>query len=229
MALTTVLQAANAVLLSINERPLPNLSSVVGQQVRNALASAQQVMSEESDWTWLTQDRPALSWTGHVANLGEDIARIKLVQYQQTDGTWEPVPYVTAETFDEWVLLPSSTLQTRDCERYTLQGWNSVLLNPYPADELTRARLRFRVQRTTVLPESELATLDMPEQFVQALIKRASQEFALRHSEDVQLSSAFANEYLSEVDTLKQRHRQGQVGSYNMYRGARRRQYGYQR
>lgn len=220
--MTTVIEAANAVLLSINERPLPNLSSLVGQQVRNALKSAVQVMNEESDWPWLLQDRPAINWSLDSAFVGDDVNRIKLVQYRAFDGTWESVPYVDRDTYDEWPLEASTTLQIRDPDRYTTSGYSTVLVNAYPTDDTQKARFRFRILRNAVLPTSELEALDMPEQFVQALIKRACQEFALRHAEDAQISQMFQAEYQNEIDVLKQRHRIGSVNNYSMYRGNRR-------
>jgi hypothetical protein len=223
---TTLLQAANTVLLSINERPLSNLSTVVGQQVRACLSSAMQTLMEESNWTWLESTTGALSWDSNGrATLDESIQRVRLVQYREKDLSWDRLRYLDADSFDELAPEPFTAAQTgsRPCY-YTLDDWNQVRLSPYPTDPLDQAKVRFKVIRKVVLPAVESDVLECPEHFIQALIKKAAQEFALRHAEDTGLSQMFGQGYEQEVQSLRNRHRPGQTNSYSMYKGSRNRE-----
>lgn len=222
-SVTTLLGAANTVLLSINERPLSNLSTVLGQQVRACLASALQTLMEESNWQWLESSVGATSWdsTG-TATLSEDVQRVRLVQYQETDLSWDRLRYLDSDSFDE--LVPESYTSLQKSHRpiyYTLNEWNQVKLSPYPSSVSDQARVRFKVIRKVTLPAGESAVLDCPEHFIQALIKKAAQEFALRHAEDTGLSQMFGQGYEQEVQSLRNRHRSGQTNSYSMYKGRR--------
>jgi hypothetical protein len=220
---TTLLEAANQVLLSINERPLSNLSTVLGQQVRSCLAVALQTLMEESDWTWLETQSGALSWDSiGTATLPDNVQRIKLVQVRQQDNSWERVPFLMSDDFDELVPVPYAGSQNIYPEWYTLEGWNRVRVNPYPTDVTNQAKIRFKYLRKIDLPTLEQGTFECPEHFIQTLILRASQEFALRHSEDSNLTQMFASSYNQSVEALRSRHRQGQTNRYNMYIGNRR-------
>lgn len=220
---TTLLDAANQVLLSLNERPLPNLSTVLGQQVRSCLSVALQTLMEEADWTWLQTQSGALSWDSiGTATLPDNVQRVKLVQVKQQDGSWERVPFLPADDFDELVPHSYSGTQLIFPEYYTLEGWNRVRVNPYPTDVANQAKIRFKYIRKIDLPSIEQGTFDCPEHFIQTLILRAAQEFATRHSEDSTLTQLFASTYNQSVEALRSRHRQGQTNGYNMFIGNRR-------
>jgi len=220
---TTLLQAANTVLLTINERPLPNLSTVLGQQVRACLSSALQRLVEESNWTWLESTQGAVSWNSvGQATLADDIQRVRLVQYQRVDGSWDRLRFLDADSFDELQDEPYLVTQTTYYPNwYTLDDWNLVRVSPYPTNVIDQAKIRFKVIRRISLPTVESAVLDCPEQFIEALIKKAAQEFAIRHAEDPALSQMFGQGYEQEVQSLRNRHRPGQTNSYSMYRGQR--------
>jgi hypothetical protein len=220
---TTLLDAANQVLLSLNERPLPNLSTVLGQQVRACLSMALQTLMEEADWTWLQTQSGALSWDSiGTATIPDNVQRIKLVQHKQQDGSWERIPFMTADDFDELVPRSYEGASLIYPEYYTLEGWNRVRVNPYPIDPANQIKIRFKYIRKIDLPSVESETFDCPEHFIQTLILRAAQEFATRHSEDSALTQMFAATYSQSVEALRSRHRQGQTSGYNMFIGRRR-------
>lgn len=221
----TLLGLANTVLLSLNERPLQNLSGLQGAQLSNIIEQALIKVSQLSDWDFLNDTRTANIWQAGRAVLDTDVQRIKGVYYAPPGTVTQrrlAVPFVSREHFYTQYdigLTYSGSPATGWPMAYTMDGWNVPVLHPYPSDVTNQQLVFFDVIRFVSMPTADNDVFDMPQFFIPLLTRRCSAEYALRHMEDAALASQFNQEFEVEAQALRDRHhRGGNQRNFNMRR-----------
>jgi hypothetical protein len=214
---TTLLKAANEVLLDIGERPILNFGGNLGLKLKSAMTSAVYDVGLLDDWSWLQDRRNADAWAGNTAILNNR-RRLYKVQYRPEAGSpYLDVKYITPADFDRQTHLAYNTIGTYPLY-YTTGPELSVFLNPYPTTEDERVKLWFTAVDTVVPPTNNTDTFPVPERFVQLIKKRALYYMSLRHLDDIQAASMFNNEYEIMAQRLRDTERSHTVGILNMYR-----------
>ena len=211
---TTLLGLANNVLLSLNERPLRNLSGLAGQQLKIIIEQSLLRVSQLNDWDFLRSTRNAASWQASRAVLDGDVMLVKRVWFQNGTTTQSRVivPFLDKDEFYSTSYgqsYNSANLGTMPT-KCTVEDWNVIALNPYPTDVQSQQTIWFDVVRYVELPASENETFQMPQFFIPLLTRRCCAEYALRHLEDAQLAGQFNQEFEVEGQALRDRHNSGQ-------------------
>lgn len=212
---TTLIGLVNKVLLSMNERPLSNLNGIQGAQIRSIVEQSLVRVSQLNDWDFLEETRLASVWQAGRAILDTDVQRIKSVMYTPSgavDQRRYTVPFLCKEQFyrennigQTYSGTPASA--TPIC--YTMEGWNTPVLHPYPTDVVNQNLVFFSIIRILTIPQEENGFFQMPEFFIPLLTRRCSAEYALRHLEDAALAAQFNSEFEVEAQALRDRHHSG--------------------
>lgn len=214
---TTLIQAANDVLLGVGERPIINFGSNLGLKVKSAVTSATYDVGVLDDWSWLQDRRNADAWDGNKAVLNNR-RRLYKVQYRPSAGqAFIDVRYVFPEEFDREIIQGYSSSGTYPI-KYTTGPELSVLLNPYPTTSDEQVKLWFTAVDTVQPPTTIEGTFPVPERFVELVKKRALYYMALRHLDDAQMAALFNNEFEMLAQRLRDTERSHTVGVLNMYR-----------
>lgn len=212
---TTLLEAANRILLFANERPLANLSSPLGQQVRLALTTALVQFTEAEDWTWLSQRVNADAWNADAATLASNVIVVRRMTYNNGWHDME-IPQVDRITYDQFPNYAGTRplMWTQDLGFYRV--------HPYPTTLAEQAAIWFHVKIGIDLPTSESGVFAMPERALTPLVLLAASLFAMQHVEDQGLYTTLRGEY----ELLMQQFRNTQGRSTNMYPRYKMRTYG---
>jgi hypothetical protein len=217
---TNLITAANAILLNINERTQGNLSSLLGLQVKGAIASSLNLISNLAEWSWL-KDKVNANWSGNTATISGNVANINQVLYHTTDN-YIPVVHVSRYEFDRMQPLGVFTTATDGYPRWwTMLDLNSAQFNPYPTTITAQNYIYFYIQRFLSIPTTETGLFAMPEFLIPLLIKRATAELALSRLEDANLYGAYISQYEEEAQLLRNRQRLEPGGTSNAYKGGR--------
>ena len=221
---STRLDVGNAILLNFNERTVPALTGQMGSQLLNVITTALNAISDASDWLFLQDKINAVSWNSNLATLPTNTSRVKQVSYQPTSGGYLNLDFVAEPEFDQ--RLPVSYATGNRPTRWTFDDYNIIRVDPYPTTTTEQARIWFYIQTYLTLPTSDSGVFSMPEQFVPLLIRRCNAEYALRHSGDAGLASAFTVEYQDTLKALRSRHMIAPGQAINLYRGRKVSSYG---
>jgi len=214
---TTLLQAANDILLGIGERPVTNFGSNLGAKAKSVIITATYDVGSLDDWSWLITKRNADGWSDNKAILNNR-RRVYDVQYRSAVGKpYVDVRYVFPKDFDNETLKGYSTSGSYPL-KYTLDSELSVLLNPYPTTTDEQIKIFFRTADVIVPPTTLTGTFPVPERFVELIKKRALYYLALRHLDDSAMASMFNSEYEVLAQRLRDTERSHAVGELNMYR-----------
>lgn len=198
---TTLLQAVNRVLLNLNERPIPDTTTLIGQKTVQALETALNDISEAQDWQFSEERLSSVTWSGNEVTLPDTVQRVEEVSYNS--GTFGDIRilYVHPDNFTRY---PSNSYSTGGRPIYwTHKDYNVVKVTPYPTSPTEQSKIFFRVQNRLTIPASDNATFGIPEQFISLLVRKASSLMARRHLEDEQLARAYEAEYLESLAQLK--------------------------
>lgn len=217
MATSTIslLQAVNRVLLNINERPLADTTTLMGQKVKNALETALTDISEAQDWRFSEEVVYSLLWTGNEITLGDNIQKVEEVFY--VDGTFGNIPlqYMHRDQFDRY---PTSSYTAGRGIYWTDIDYNKVRVVPYPSTVSEQAKIAFRVLKRLTLPTTDDAFFDMPDQFVLLAVRRATELMARSHTEDLNLADAYGMEYRESLQQLRTKNAGRHAKFQNAYR-----------
>jgi hypothetical protein len=205
---STLLDVVNDLLGMVGERRVTSLASPTALLAKSAVKNALNDIATVHDFSWLRVTIPAISWTGNKALLG-DIIRVWSVVSGTASLGFSPLNYVTPDVFDTLDTTQSYNSTTTPGYPYwwTKQGFNEVLVSPYPTDSTEQAKVLFRVTKAFDLPELTTDKLPLPEQYITLLKYRAASDFALEHLDDAQLASQFMARY----ETMTQRVRSRDV------------------
>jgi len=212
--MATLLELANNVLLSVNERPLPNLNGLQGAQLKTCITYALNRTSQLTDWDFLMERRNANSWSGSVATLDTDVQRVKGVYWRipLSGGASRRVAIPFMQTPEFLALehnqpFDSTTAKGTYPTRYTTVGWDRFQFNPYPTDPAGQNQVEFDVVRYLTLPVNDNGSFTCPDFFIPLVQKLAAAEYARNHLEDTGLANSFTMLWESEAQTLRDRHR----------------------
>ncbi|RMH43024.1 MAG: hypothetical protein D6694_07465 [Gammaproteobacteria bacterium] len=212
--MATLLELANNVLLSVNERPLPNLNGLQGTQLKTCITYALNRTSQLNDWDFLSESRNANVWAGSIATLDTDVQRIKGVYWRVPLGGGASrriaIPFMQTPEFLALAHNQSfdSTLSVGTYpSRYTTVGWNRFQFNPYPIDTIGQNAIEFDIIRFLQIPVNDNGVFTCPDFFIPLIQKLASAEYARNHLEDTSLANSFTMLWESEAQTLRDRHR----------------------
>lgn len=213
---TTLLQAANDVLLGIGERPITVFGSNLGAKIKSVMTTAFLDVCLLDDWSWLVTRRNADSWLGNKAILNNR-RRFYELTYQTAPGQpHTKIPYVFPEKFDNEVITSYSVSGSYPI-KYTLDSELHVLMTPYPTTPDEQSKVWFK---TAESPQAPIGTTDlfpMPERFVDLVKRRALYLMAIRHLDDMQAASIYQGEYEQMAQRLRDTERRHTVGELNMY------------
>lgn len=199
---STLLEVCNDVLLGVNERPLANLSSTIGLQVKAAVRQALRTICLDGTWNWLEDRVNASSWTGNTATLPTTVVRVHDVSILQSN-RYLTIPYVqTRNEFEENVVYSYSDTTTRPFAWYADEP-NIIRVNPYPTTVAAQNLIFFNVINYTDIPSGDSGLFAIPETFIPALTVRAKAEFSLSRSEDLNLFSTYMGLYEKELTQLR--------------------------
>jgi hypothetical protein len=223
--MATLLEVANNVLLSTNERPLPNLNGLQGAQLKNCITYALNRTSQLNDWDFLHESRNASIWAGSVATLDTDVQRVKGIYWRVAlSGGASKRITIPFMQLPEFLALPhnqsfdSTTSVGTYPARYTTVGWNRFQFNPYPTDTAGQNAVEFDIVRFLQMPTNDNGAFNCPEFFIPLITKLASAEYARVHLEDNAMASSFNIQWESEAQTLRDRHRAtGNQRRFSMY------------
>lgn len=213
---TTRLEFINDLLLGVSEREVASTTTGLTPTVRKALKSmetAHMDVCTTYDWNWLQKTGPATAWVGNVATVG-DMLRLKGV-------TWDGNMSIPSIPYEQHVVEPV-TLFT--CPSYFAQlSDNEFIFQPAPVTVDERARLAFVYVRNPVLPVLDADTFQMPERFLELVLKKATYYMFLRHVHDKGSAAYVQGEYEAQLDSLLSRERGPVVGDnrFNLTRRSR--------
>lgn len=214
---TTLLQAANEVLIDLGERPILNFGGNLGIKIKSAMTSATRDIGLLEDWSWLIHRRNADAWDGHTAIL-TNRRRLFKVEYQTAPlQAYQKVQYVDRDTFDRAPILSYSVSGGYPL-KYTTGPELTVELNPYPTTDDEKIKIWFSAVDAIVPPSTVGSLFPVPERFVELIKKRALYYMAIRHLDDASAASMYNNEFEVLAQRFRDTERQHTVGQMSMYR-----------
>ena len=223
---TTLIQATNKVLQTIGERQVTNFGSPVGFKCSEIIKDATVQLGYEHDWNFAQAIVPAVSWVNETAFLGE-IDRVKAVKCADNFGNYRALTWVNAATFDN--VAPTSyddsNLGANGASYYTLQGYNSARVSPYPTGSQGKSRIMFYVTYALLPPQLTTDTFPFPERLMQLIYYKSSAAMSLQHLDDTQGAQAFMTMYTELLNQVRSRERNTPTDAVNMFRQVRRRRY----
>lgn len=211
----TLLQTVNRILLNINERPLADTTTLMGQKVKDCIETALTDIAEAQDWRFAEEVLASVSWTGNEVTLGTDIQKVEEVFYADSSFGYIPLQYLHRDSFDRY---PTSTYTSGRGLFWTDVDYNRVRITPYPTTAPEQAKILFRVLKRITLPQTDSSFFSVPDQFVLLMVRRATELMARRHTEDLALAQAYGDEYRESLQQLKQKNAGRHVKFQNAYR-----------
>lgn len=214
---STLLEVVNRVLLNANERTLTTTTPLIGQQVKECIRSALYQMTKLGEWTWTQAKVNASSWSSQVATLPATTQRVKAMSWDNDDGILIPIQFISRSLFDGYE-LEAYTDNTGRPNYWTIVDYNVVHVNPYPNSAGERIKIWFYTNKYISLPSSDSGTFDMPEEFTNLLVLGATSMFYKRHMEDINVSRAFEDEFVVELQQARARQMTIPAQSFNLYK-----------
>ena len=216
----TKLEVVNQVLLNVNERPLNSISGALGIRIESAIREALYEVDTLNDWSWLRRDIQTQTWNNEFADLGVSFQRIVDVKWMPDDGYRRRIPlhFLTLDEFDYiWKSSYDSTSPQRP-RWWTIGRDKQIGVTPYPTDNTERNKIIFDVITFTGIPANDTSTFNMPEEYLELVVIRASSIFALTHLGDTATSGTFAQAYEAHAQRLRDRDRHIPSGGVNMHK-----------
>lgn len=210
----TLLNVCNVILLNCGERPIVNTNNTMGIRIKSVIRSALTDVQTLYDWSWSRKMVTASSWSGNVATV-ENVQRLKAVHYVSTYGEYQ----VKYEPFNS---LRRRSLSVGRPNYYSVIDEEHFAVLPYPDTVDTQNSVLFDIIQWTDPPINDSDVfVDIPNAFLDLLIKRGSGMFATQHNNDLALAQAFNTEYEALAQRLRDRYRNTPSDGLNMYRGYR--------
>ena len=214
----TKLEVANAIALSVGELKVTSLTSLVGQQLNEAIRSAIFEINQEGQWLPMRERVNADSWSNEVATLSTNTA-IKTfgVYFDTSSGNEKQLQWQDYASFK----LLYATYDEEGVPRYwTIPDENKYLVLPYPSAS-DQANTYFDIQKELTLPATDGANFGISDRFVHLIRLKGSEIFAEHHN-GIGAGQVFLSQYLQYAQRLKSNNQRRAQGADNMYRRRRR-------
>lgn len=204
--MTTRLEFINKLLLGVSEREVTSTTTGVTPTARKALHSMQTAHMDVCtayDWSWLQTTGPATGWLGNVATVA-DLLRLRAV-------VWDN--YTILQAVPLMQVRVDNTLPFMCPSYYAQKSDNEYIFQPAPVLAEDRARIIFVYVRDPVLPALDADLFQMPERFLELVLKKALYYMFIRHVHDKGTAAYVQGEYEAQLDSLMSRERVNPVGS----------------
>lgn len=216
-SVTTLIEAVNRVLLDCGERAVTSINNPASQKAKEYLRDAIAYTQSIHDWEWLYDKKIATNWLSETANV--DAQQIRAAFWNNGNYN-EPISYLDSPTFDLQVLSGfNSATETAQRVRYwTISGYNTIRVNPYPTDSAGQSRITFHVINNLVFPTTDTAVFPIPEKYMPLLYARAGYLMAIRHLEDRMAAQFYDKDYQELVLRYRSQENKTPTRGTNMYR-----------
>lgn len=212
-SISTFIQAANAVLLDIGERPITNFGSNLGLKVKSALVTATYEVGGLEDWNFLQTTKNADAWEDNRAILNNRRRLYRVLHRPSLEDRFFEVKYILPEVFERLRIVSGNVPFHCTTDREL-----SVLVNPYPTTNDERVKYWFVTAEVLTPPALPTDKFACPERFLELIKKRALYLMALRHLDDSAMASMFNSEYEVMAQRLRDTERSNPIGTLNLYR-----------
>lgn len=216
----TKLDVANQVLLNVNERPLKSISGALGIRIESAIREAIYEIDTLNDWSWLRKEYKTLNWQSEFADLNVSFQRIIDVKWQPPNGNGRKIAlqFIPLDEFDYVYKVSYNSNNPQRPRWWTIGRDKNIGVAPYPTDQTEQERLTFDVVGFTGIPSSDSATFNMPEEYLELVVIRASAIFALTHLGDTATAGTFSQSFEAHVQRLRDRDRHIPTEGINIFK-----------
>lgn len=214
----TKLQVANDVALSVGELKVTSLTSLVGQQLDNAIRSAVREINLETNFFPLRARVNADSWTNEIATLSTVVPmKTYGVYYDTSSGNEAQLQWQDYASFKTLY----ATYDEEGVGRYwTIPDEDKYLVLPYPA-AADQSKVYFDIQKELEFPSTDAGTFGFADRYVH-LIRLKSSEIFAEHHDGQGAGQVFLQQYLEFARKLKTNYQRRPQGGDNMYKRRRR-------
>lgn len=188
---STLLQVVNRVLINANERTVVDTTTLVGQQVKEAIRMATILLFGSSHWIFTQSKVNASSWSSGRATLPTTTVQIRSVAWDNGDSILLPVPYLRPDEFDRYDATQSYSDNTGRPAYYTIRDYNLVDVFPYPTTVGERAKIWFYTKAFVDLPSSDSSTFSVPEYAINMVVLKATELYMKRGESDYMMNAAY--------------------------------------
>jgi hypothetical protein len=219
---TTLIEAANRVLLDVGERSVTSLTSTpAARKAKAYLQDAFNDLQMFHNWEWAYALIPLNSFTNEQTTI-DNCRRIRNVYWDNGTRSF-PIKYVPLSTFlqrdiygfdsgDEPATRP--TIWARVDEA-------TLRFHPYPTDEDGRDSIRVEGIKYFPSPQGEGDSFPCPERFMPIIIKRASYMMYMRHLGDLNMAQYLEGEYMRLVQSFREQETITPTRAGNMFSNGR--------
>jgi hypothetical protein len=193
---TTLIQAVNRVLESIGERRVTSLNSPIATLTKNVIQDTVYELSNVHDWSWARENIPATSWVTKTAQL-TNVTKIWGVLTGDTLVGFRNATFLERNVFDQQSLIgyTATSFPLGEPRFFTISGYRTVDVNPYPADSTSQARVFFDVTRLLVPPTVPTQTFPIPEEFMPLVYYKAGAVLSVVHLVDTQTAAQMQSQF----------------------------------
>lgn len=220
LSTTDLITEVNRVLEDTGERRVLNLGNPVARKAVQALQTAVLDIANIADWEWIKKKIIAQSWTDETADLG-DTQRIHGVSIGTKELGYQPLAWLPPQEFDQMQIVPYSGTSQFEARYYTIDGYNTVRVNPYPTDITQRSRIQFYVSSELIPPTQPTDKFPVPERLMPLIHFRACHYFCLSHLDDAGGAGQWANQFEAMVTRIRDRERSTPSKGVNLFKRTR--------
>lgn len=204
---TTLLAAANELLLNVGEQGVGDLGSSVGRKAAVAFQRALRFVSQLHSWSHLTANVTTPTWIGATAALPPvaEVYAVSLRQYMLSSTSYDRL-------YDH--LIRTSPLLIGTPQYWSRSGSN-VLVYPEPVG-LDKPLVVFRVLRQPVTPLLAADSFTLPDDFYDAVQTYAEMLLHRNHTTDAAAAQACAADFELRIHMLRSRETSQPVSNLGM-------------
>lgn len=226
----TRIELANSILLSCGERPLSSSGGTLGSLVNDCIKEALLEVCTSSSWNELRTNLLG-TWSGDTATLDTEVYRVQGVNWYSSPtgsaaATYDypiyPIEFVTLDEYLHYPLTPYTNSAQNRPRFWTMQGVNTIRVNPYPNDSTERDKVSFDVFKLVAFPNTDNNTFSCSDQLLNLVQYKASALFGLKFLSDMNQFQAFDAQYESLRRKMLVSDSALPSGGYTIFRGRRR-------
>ena len=226
----TRLELINSVLTSVGERPLTASSGTLGTLATDSVKEALIDVCTGNGWNEL-RDSIVGTWSGDTATLDPLVYRVQGVTWYSSptgsalasyDYPRYALRFITLDEYLRYPLIPYTNSEPNQPKFYTIEGVNTIRVNPYPNDATERNKITFDVYKLVSYPVSDSSNFSCSDQLLNLVQYKASALLALKFLGDAALAENFEGLYEKFRRKIIIADSGYPTGGYNIFRGKRR-------